>query len=53
MNSAATLTPPSRGPGKKAFKPKGRYGPTGLTVMAAAHILLAYGLATAAAAFTY
>jgi periplasmic protein TonB len=41
--SAATL--PVRGPGKSAFKPKGRYGPTGLAVMVAAHMLLGYGLA--------
>lgn len=40
-SAAASL----RGPGKKAFSPKGRYGPTGLAVMAAAHILLGYGLA--------
>lgn len=34
-----------RGPARKTFKPKGRYGPTGLAIMAAAHILLGYGLA--------
>lgn len=52
MNTA-TLTPVAqaaqavsmRGPAKQRFKPKGRYGPTGLAVMAAFHILLGYGLA--------
>lgn len=51
MNTTATLNPVAaaavsmRGPGKKSFQPKGRYGPTGLAIMAAAHIVLGYGLA--------
>jgi periplasmic protein TonB len=51
MNTTATLAPVAaapvsmRGPAKQKYQPKGRYGPTGLAIMAAAHILLGYGLA--------
>ena len=49
--TTATLHPMAAAPalrspgGSKTFKPKARYGPTGIAVMAAAHILLGYGLA--------
>ncbi|MEK8029181.1 hypothetical protein, partial [Pseudaquabacterium rugosum] len=33
-----------RGPGRRDFQPRGRFGPSAIAVMAGAHVLLGYGL---------
>lgn len=43
---SGAVIPALRGPSRKTFRPQSRFGTVGIGVMVAAHLLLAYGLAT-------